>query len=409
MSIRRLIMALVFVAVTIHSCGSGGDKTPLGSADDGPPNAAPADAGQSISGFSVADELSPWGANSPFEGSKLELDTFPNLGFQTGGTKDSIPALSNPTFVGAVEIDYVLDDDLVLGLVIDGIARAYPENIGWWHEIVNDNVGGVPVIVTLCPLTGTGMVFNGVGSDGGRIKLGVSGLLFNNNLIMYDRRDQETLYPQMVYKGVVGPRQGEALELLPVIETTWKQWKRFYPDTKVVDGNTGVYRIGQYTNYPYVDGFQGDYRAANEYILFPQETTPTSQMFGAKDLAMGVRFGEIAKAYPFQAMHEQDVANDEVNRNNIVVVHVRNEQLAIPYSRDVLVDGKTTTLTFEKTASSNSEVHPFMMKDKETETTWNLLGKAIAGPLSGQQLKQLPSHNGFWFAWGTFWQNIGIH
>ena len=136
---------------------------------------------------------------------------------------DCIPAVTDPDFVsaGASGAGYLRDDDIVMGIVINGEPRAYPHNIGWWHEVINDTAGDESVIVTLCPLTGTGMVFNGVAADGERIHVGVSGLLFNNNLIMYDRRDRQSLYPQMIYKAVLGPLQGEELELLPMTECTW--------------------------------------------------------------------------------------------------------------------------------------------------------------------------------------------
>ena len=85
-----------------------------------------------------------------------------------------------------------------MGLFINGEAKAYPHNIGWLHEITNDVVGGKPVVVSFCPLTGTGMVFDGGELSVNRLTCGVSGNLFNNNLMMYDRRDNlsdPTLYP----------------------------------------------------------------------------------------------------------------------------------------------------------------------------------------------------------------------
>ena len=144
--------------------------------------------------------------------------------------RDEIPALTDRkmTSPGDENARYLLPDDKVFGVNINGDIRAYPHNIGWWHEIMNDVVGGVPIIMTFCPLTSTGMLFDGRGADG-RIELGVSGLLFNNNLIMYDRRDDgasPTLYPQMVAKGISGPRTNEELKLLPVIETTWRYWQQ---------------------------------------------------------------------------------------------------------------------------------------------------------------------------------------
>ena len=160
------------------------------------------------------------------------LDDFEDIGQLTdhlisgGPGIDGIPAMTNPEFAALEQITYVQEDDLVLGVVMHGEARAYPENLGWRHEIINDNIGGQSISVTLCPLTGTGMVFNATDEDGSQIEFGVSGLLINSNLVMYDRRDIETLYPQMVYTGISGTFKGEKLELLPVVETTWAMWKK---------------------------------------------------------------------------------------------------------------------------------------------------------------------------------------
>ena len=110
-------------------------------------------------------------------------------------------------------MEYLRPDDLVLGVVINGEARAYPHNIGWWHEIVNDKIGGRAISVTFCPLTGTGLVFDATDAYGGQFQLGVSGLLLNTNLVMYARRDGDTLYPQMAFKAICGPRRGLSLQL----------------------------------------------------------------------------------------------------------------------------------------------------------------------------------------------------
>jgi hypothetical protein len=138
--------------------------------------------------------------------------------------RDEIPAITDRRMVGPQDelARYLRPDHKVFGVNINSNIRAYPHNIGWWHEVMNDVVGGRPVVMTFCPLTSTGMLFDGRGTDG-RIELGVSGLLFNNNLIMYDRRDNAatpTLYPQMLGKGISGPRTNNELKLLPVIETT---------------------------------------------------------------------------------------------------------------------------------------------------------------------------------------------
>lgn len=333
------------------------------------------------------------------------LSNFPTDRILSGGVpKDGIPALTDPQFVDLTSNDanYIQDDDLVLGVVINGEAKAYPHNMGWWHEIVNDVVGGQPIVVSFCPLTGTGLVFNGQGDDGARITCGVSGLLFNNNLIMYDRRDNATLYPQMIHTSIDGSIGGE-LQLLPVIETTWRYWKQLYPNSKVVSVRSGTYSSGRYTQYPY-----GSYRNFTQGPNFPSfpalSDNPTAQLFPPKTITLGIRFGETAKAYPFEIMGDEAVINDTLENTDLVIAFYGREQYAVPFSRIV----NTQTLTFQKVASTDA-VYPFLMRDNETGSTWNLKGEAIAGSLRGQSLTPIPAHNSFWFAWATFWQNTGIY
>ncbi len=331
----------------------------------------------------------------------LNISSFPFDEIEVIIDRDAIPALTDPVFVdpGHESAGYLADTDLVMGLEISGQAKAYPHNIGWWHEVVNDAVAGQPVVVTFCPLTSTGMVFEGRSLDRQRITTGVSGMLFNSNLIMYDRRDGNTLYPQMISTGIRG--SFEPLTLMPVVETTWGYWKRLHPKTKVVSASNGVYKLSHYVIYPY-----GSYRELDTlpiFSTFPQLfDNPIAERFEPKSMVLGVRFGAQAKAYPFENMGSEAVINDRVGEQDIVVVYYGAEQLAIPYSRWV-----NQILTFDKVAS-NDPVYPFMMKDRETGTVWNLMGRAIEGELSGKRLTQVPAHNAFWFAWATFWQDTEI-
>ncbi len=394
---------LALLSMLIFGLSACGGKS--GSAPAGPDS--PAGGGTGSSGGSTTS-----GGTSTSTGSQTGgnfLDNFPLNRITSGGVpKDGIPALTDPDFVSPTSADagYLSDDDLVLGVFINGDAKAYPHNIGWWHEIVNDGVGENPIVVTFCPLTGTGLVFEGSGGgrSDDRLTMGVSGLLFNNNLIMYDRRDDRTLFPQMIHKGVEGPGSNEALKLLPVVETTWGYWKRLYPSTTVVSGNTpGSYGLNRYRVYPY-----GGYMSPTSgplFSVFPAlGENPTSQLYSPKHLTLGVRFNENAKAYPFPALGQEAVINDTVAGQNILVVWYAREQLAVPYFRTYL--GRT--LTFERVTSTDL-VYPFMLKDKETGSTWNLKGQAVSGELKDARLHQVSAHNAFWFAWATFWQNTEVY
>jgi hypothetical protein len=343
-------------------------------------------------------------------GNFLNPDTFPIDQLEFGGDRDEFPALIDQAMVprGNENTLYLQDHDLVLGVEINGDVRAYPHNIFWWHEIANDVVGGVPIIVTFCPLTGTGIAFDARDSDGSRIILGVSGLLFNNNLVMYDQRDGETLYPQMTGVAISGPRKGQQLKQIPVVETTWEHWQQRHSNTKIVSGLTDADPGGLYTLNPYKHDGVDNNRDLHDFIPFaltlPIDENPIGNLFRSKELVLGVRFDEIAKAYPHINLGARSVVNDDVAGNPLVIIWDADMQMAVPFSRQVA--GKT--LTFDM-IGSNEDAFPFLLKDRETETVWNLRGQGIRGQHQGQKLAQIPSTNAFWFAWATFWQNTGIY
>ncbi len=266
---------------------------------------------------------------------------FPQDKILSGGVApDGIPALTDPATVPAPQASWS-DGDMVSGVFFAGEARAYPQNIGWWHEIVNDKVGGHSVCYTFCPLTGTGLIFDGEGRPGEageRITMGVSGLLFNTNLIMYDRRDRKTLYPQMIYTAINGSTND--LKLLPVVETTWGLWKQLYPRTTVVSVQTGIPR--NYGAYPY-----GSYRESSD-IFFPlaqdYNQNALARLFHPKEMVLGLMgINGTPRAYPFKAMGEQAALNESLDGRDILVVWYREGRMAIPYNRNV--DGRP--LTFE--------------------------------------------------------------
>lgn len=324
-----------------------------------------------------------------------------------GVPKDGIPALTNPTFVAPDEVGYLAEDDVVMGIVINGQPRAYPHNIGWWNEVINDRAGDQSVVVSLCPLTGTGQVFNATAGDGSQIEFGVSGLLINSNLVMYDRRDGETLYPQMIYTAINGPQVGDRLELMPVVETTWALWQQMYPGTSVVQASTGwefynsrpVYNENQYTFYPY-----GNYRTSDEYLIFLPTTNGGAfdRSFETKDLVLGLCRNDQTKAFPFALMPDGAVINDLVGSDPVVVLFDAASRTALAYFSQL----DDTPLSFYRVESAGTLPVEFM--DAETGSRWNMLGEAIAGPLAGRRLAQVPAYNAMWFAWTAYWPDTAV-
>ena len=161
-----------------------------------------------------------------FDLSTSLVDT--NQIFFGGPPRDGIPALTRPAFVSLDAATFLDDEDRVLGLSADGQSKAYPITILNWHEIVNDQVGSMEVAVTYCPLCGTGAAFLAQ-VDGETLEFGVSGLLYNSDVLLYDRTT-ESLWSQIRAQAVTGPLAGKALVQVPLIHTSWAKWKKKHPD-----------------------------------------------------------------------------------------------------------------------------------------------------------------------------------
>ncbi|MEO1519319.1 MAG: DUF3179 domain-containing protein [Cyanobacteria bacterium J06633_2] len=171
-----------------------------------------------------------------------------------GPPKDGIPSIDAPIFDTASTTPFE-DDELVIGMVVNGEAKAYPYGVMNWHEIVNDTIGGINVSVTYCPLCDTIVAF-----DRGDSTFGVSGKLYQSCLVMYDRQD-DTLYAQPWGLGIVGPAVNASVEQIPTVKTTLGAWLNQYPDSKILSTDTGHQR--DYFRYPY-----GTYYT-NEQLVFP--------------------------------------------------------------------------------------------------------------------------------------------
>ncbi len=268
-----------------------------------------------------------------------------------GPGKDGIPAIDKPVFVLKNKANFVKDDDRVLALEINGIAKAYPINILNWHEIVNDKIGDQYFAVTYCPLCGTGAVFSAnVGAD--RSRFGVSGLLYNSDVLLYDD-NTESLWSQILSKAISGPMVGEKLTPLVSTHTTWGRWKELHPDTLVLSTATGYIR--DYTRNPY-----GDY-GTNRSLYFPApSSSPDAHSFHPKETVIGLVDGDRIKAYPFS----------ELDKNNQ------------PEFIDV-IDGKAYTVVWDS--------------------------KSKTAQIKDQTGNAIPTIQGFYFAWVAFYPESLIY
>lgn len=250
---------------------------------------------------------SPQADNSPkFGGGSLTTNTakhsIPLDQILDGGPgKDGIPALTNPKFTSVASADRSITDTVDGILVtVGGVTKFYPYNILVWHEIVNDVADGKPLVVTFCPLCGSAIVFDAE-VDGQPETFGVSGKLYNSNLLMYDQTT-ESLWSQIEGEAVVGDRTGTKLTLYPSQVVSFKTVRERYPHAEVLSVDTGYAR--SYSLYPY-----GDYDDTDQ-LYFPVAITDTR--LPAKEIMYVVNWNGLSIAFKVKDMKPGIVASVDV-------------------------------------------------------------------------------------------------
>ena len=299
-------------------------------------------------------------------------ETYMDAKLSGGPGKDGIPAIDEPVFWDVDEADaYLDDDDVVFGLVENGVVRAYPQRILVWHEIVNDTIDGEGVAVTYCPLTGTAIAF-----DRGDTEFGVSGRLVNSNLIMYDR-DTNTWYPQILSRGISGPHSGASLEERPLVWTTWGDWREAYPDTEVLSTETGFAR--NYNRDPY-----GDYNPLSGYYAPDSDTMfplmNTDDRHPNKEVVLGARTGTVAVAFHLDTLRDEGVATLETDEGLFTAVY------------DATLD---TGYIFEGAAAGTPEVTGFGPES----VAWS----------DGDGPEAVNAFEAMWFAWAAFYPETELY
>jgi len=237
----------------------------------------------SVSGFSQV-----------IKGFDLSQASIPLDEIKDGGPpKDGMPSIDNPRFIPASEAA-IDGNDRVLGVMFNGIAKAYPISILNYHEIVNDRFADAPVVVTYCPLCGSGLAFDAVLGDL-TLTFGVSGLLYNSDLLLYDRQTS-SLWSQMMSEAISGSLLGKKLKPQITKNTTWEEWKSTHPKTWVLSEDTGFSR--DYNKNPY-PGY-----AQSNLLLF--KVSKMDGRYHPKEFVIGIEIDEMAKAYPLSELSKSD-------------------------------------------------------------------------------------------------------
>jgi len=238
---------------------------------------------------------------------------------QGGPPKDGIPALDSPRFTSPQDATYLSGNDWIIGLEINDEARAYPVKILNYHEIVNDRIGNLGVLISYCPLCRTAMAFDS-SNRGMPLSFGVSGLLYNSDVLMYDRQTR-SLWSQIMGRAISGPMKGKALSTIPVMHTTWEDWLNRYPDTVVLSTKTGYKRRYRYDPY-------ASYRKSNQ-LMFSVDNR--DKRYRRKEFVIGLTRGEVSKAWPFKEL--KTVWDDEPGKEYIED-RVNDEEVRVYFNPD---------------------------------------------------------------------------
>jgi hypothetical protein len=403
----RALSVLAALVVLLASCGdrrADDEPTTTASTLEGTSTTTTATSSIGNAAGELPARLQPlaqrW--DTDFTKSTIDLEEL-LVGIPAPDPRDLIPPIDDPVFAPVSETVWIEDREPGVLLEMGEDARFYPLAVLTRHEIVNDTMGGIPVAVTYCPLCNTAVTFDRR-LNGEVLRLGVSGLLRNSDLVMWDNLT-ESLWQQITGEAIVGELAGETLEMLPAAIVRWADFRDAHPQGQALSSDQGF----------------GITYGANPYEFYSSQNRPygffqgeIDERFPALERVVGVTLETTAKAYPFSIVAEQGVVNDEIGDRPVAIFWGAadtadaldagdiSEAAAVgtAVAFDPVVEGRW--LTFQKSGDDS-------FADVETGTTWSILGRARDGELEGAQLELLPHRNDFWFAWQAFFPEAEVY
>jgi Protein of unknown function (DUF3179) len=323
--------------------------------------------------------------------------------FQDGGPpRDGIPPIDHPTPVALAEGDrFLAAREPVIAVEVGGQARAYPIQILVWHEIVNDRLGSLPIAVTYCPLCNSAIVFDR--RVGGReTTFGTTGKLRKSDLVMWDRATQ-SWWQQLTGEALVGALTGARLRPITAQTLSWADFKARCPEGTVLSRDTGFQR--DYGTTPYAGYDKPDERP----FLFGGRL---DARLAPKERVIAVFSGGETAVVPFSRLARKPVVHARVGAAPIVVLFKRGvvsalDAYAIRDSRDVgtagAFDARLRGRALRFAAAPGGR-----FTDRQSGSTWDITGRALAGPLRGARLRPLRHDEQFWFALAAFVPNARL-
>ncbi len=309
---------------------------------------------------------------------------------------EGIPALDQPRSLRPEEADYLGAEEPVFGIALGGEARAYPLRILDWHEMANDEVGGVAFSLAYCTLCGAGIAYAARASNGEDYDFGSSGFLLRSNKLMVDRQTR-TLWNQLTGRPVLGPLAESDLRLdrLPVVVTTWGAWRERHPETRVLSLDTGHRR-------PYLPG-----AAYAGYFASPQTMFPVwqrSRLLPAKERIYGLELDGLPKAYPLEALIRAGVVHDEIAGAELVLLAPRE---SIQVDGESVRSGPARYEAGAPVRAYRSAGHRFRPGPEaealidERGRSWRVTEAALLAP-DGERAERLNGFLAYWFGWNAY-------
>lgn len=310
-------------------------------------------------------------------------------------------SLNNPVFVPPAEADFLGDEDYVLGVVVEGQARAYPTRLVSWHHAVNDQVADTPFAVTYCSVCNTGICFDRR-VDGRRLTMEFLGL-YQGASALTDR-ETWTVWGQLSGEALKGELAGKTMTQMPLLDTTWRMWKKLHPDTMVMAPHPSAGYLPRSAKVPrWYSGFPEREFAASLLDL-DERLPPFEPVLGVAVQAADPPEGaETRRAYTLRQIRAASgVINDTLGGRPIAVLMDRQSETVIAVER--ILNGRT--LTLQPRAGSGGVAE---FSDAETGTSWNIEGVATRGELVGARLPRVTAHLSQWYGWAAYYPETTIY
>ncbi len=320
-----------------------------------------------------------------------------------GPPKDGIPAIHKPKFVSPQKAKpWLQSHEPVLIVSHKGVVKGYPLQILIWHEIVNDNVAGLPVLVTFCPLCNSALVFDRR-VKGKALTFGVSGLLRNSDMIMWDLQT-ESWWQQITGRGIVGHYTEATLTMLPSPITTFAFFAEHHPKGQILSRQTGFKR--PYGENPYVG-----YDSLQNFLPFMLNKRPDPRLHPVERV-LAVEVGKSARVYAYRTLEMHKVINDRLNKQGIALFFQPGATSAL--DKRSIAQSKKIGSAVAYVSKINGISLTFSARngfwyDTRTDSKWSFLGEALAGPMKGKQLQKARYGTHFAFAWLAFYPESSVY